>query len=129
MELMRRRDKVYIGAIGGVGAIIVVLSYFIFPSFGKTAAFSVLTMIQSFVFIDLWLSHRHIHQNLAHLLSPLFILAFTIPLLLQFIILSHPFSAAIFKVSPVSPLVYLQFLVVSFFVLVGIRLVKAIVKL
>jgi len=129
MELLKNRDQAYIGAIGIVGAVLVITAYFFFKNLGATAAFSVLTMIQSFVFIDLWLSHRHIHQNLIHLLSPLFILAFSIPLVLQFVILSHPFSSAIFKVNQVSPLIYFQFLAVSFFVLAGIRVVKKIIKL
>ncbi len=129
MELLKKRDQMYIGAVGAVGAVLVIFAYFSFGSLGTTAAFSVLTMIQSFIFIDLWLSHRHIHQNLNHLISPLFVVAFTIPLVLQLVILSHPFSAAIFKVSQISPLIYLQFFAVSFFVLVGLRMVKMIVRL
>ena len=128
MELLRRRDQIYIGVVGTTGAILVIVAFFLFGSFGTTAAFSVLTMIQSFVFVDLWLSHRHIHQNLIHLFKPLFIVAFSIPLVLQFIILSHPFSAGLFKVYPVTTLLYLQFLALSFFVLLGIRVVKSIVK-
>lgn len=129
MELLRKRDQAYIGAVGAVGAFLVVISYFIFSELGTTAAFSVLTIIQSFVFIDLWLSHRHIHQNFVHLIKPLFVVAFSIPLILQLIILSHPFSAGLFKVRQVPFVVYLQFVSVSFFVLVGIRIVKKIVRL
>ena len=129
MVLLKKKDQAYIGAVGLVGAGLVITAYFLFQGFGKTAAFTVLTLIQSFVFVDLWLSHRHIHKNIAHLLSPFFLLAFIIPLILQLVILSHPFSAAIFKVSPVSPLTYLQFLLISFFVLAGIRVVKKMVKL
>lgn len=129
MELLKRRDQLYIGAVGAVGAILVIFSYFIFQSLGKTAAFSVLTMIQSFVFIDLWLSHRHIHENLIHLIKPLFIFAFIIPLILQFIILSHSFSAGIFKVNQVSLIIYFQFILISFLVLFGIRIVKKFIRL
>lgn len=129
MELLKRRDQGYIGAVGAVGAILVIFSYFVFQSLGKTAAFSVLTMIQSFVFIDLWLSHRHIYENLIHLIKPSFIFAFSIPLILQFIILNHSFSAGIFKVNQVSLVIYLQFILISFLVLVGIRIVKKFIKL
>lgn len=129
MELLKRRDQGYIGAVGAVGAILVIFSYFVFQSLGKTAAFSVLTIIQSFVFIDLWLSHRHIHENLIHLIKPSFIFAFSIPLILQFIILNHSFSAGIFKVNQVSLVIYLQFILISFLVLVGIRIVKKFIKL
>lgn len=134
MVLLKKNDQYYIFFVGLVGAILVVVSYFLYSNWlhldlGKTAAFSVLTMIQSFVFIDLWLSHRHIHQNITHLFKPVFIIAFMIPLVLQYIILSHVFSASLFKVSPVTPLIYLQFVLISFAVLLGIRVVKKIVRL
>ena len=129
MVLLKKKDRAYIGAVGLIGAILVIAAYFLFQSLGKTAAFTVLTLIQSFVFIDLWLSHRHIHQNLAHLVSPFFVLGFSIPLILQFIILSHPLTASLFKVLPVNLIVYFEFLAISVLVLVGIRGVKKIVKL
>lgn len=129
MELLKKRDQIYIAAVGSVGAVIVIFAYFIFGALGGTAAFSVLTMIQSFVFIDLWLSHRHIQQNFMHLIKPLFILAFSIPLVFQLVILSNPLSASLFKASQVPFLIYLQFVFISFFVLLGIRVVKSIVRL
>jgi len=131
MVLLKSKDQSYIGAVGIVGAILVIAAYFIFTGqkLGGTAAFSVLTMIQSFVFIDLWLSHRHIHENIRHLFSPLFFLAFLLPLVFQFIILSHPFSAGIFKVMPVSTKIYFEFVGVSMLALTGIFFVKKIIKL
>ncbi|MFA6081361.1 MAG: cation-translocating P-type ATPase [Patescibacteria group bacterium] len=131
MVLLKNKDQSYIGAVGIVGATLVVASYYIFSNqkLGGTAAFSVLTMIQSFVFIDLWLSHRHIHENIRHLFSSLFFLAFLLPLVFQFIILSHPFSAGTFKVLPVSTLVFFEFVGLSALALTGIYIVKKIVRL
>ena len=131
MVLLKKKDQYYIGAVGITGAILVIISYYIFTTqkLGSTAAFSVLTLIQSFVFIDLWLSHRHIHENLTHLVTPLFFLGFAIPVVLQFIILSHPVSAGIFKVLPVSFIIFIELLIVSFFILISIKLVKKIIKI
>ncbi|MFA5770094.1 MAG: cation-translocating P-type ATPase [Patescibacteria group bacterium] len=131
MVLLKGKDQSYIGAVGFVGAILVIISYLIFKNqnLGGTAAFSILTIIQSFVFIDLWLSHRHIHESFKHLFSPLFFLAFIIPLAFQFIILSHPFSAAIFKVLPVSTSIYFEFVGLSVLVLTGIFFVKKMIKI
>src|SRR3989339_1476229 len=131
MVLLKRKDQSYIGAVGIVGAVLVITAYFIFAGqkLGGTAAFSVLTMIQSFVFIDLWLSHRHIHENIRHLFSPLFFLAFLLPLVLQLIILSHPFSAGIFKVLPVSTKIYFEFVGISMLALTGIFFVKKLIKI
>jgi Ca2+-transporting ATPase len=131
MVLLKSKDQSYIGAVGLLGAILVVVSYFMFKDqkLGGTAAFSILTIIQSFVFIDLWLSHRHIHENIRHLFMPLFIFAFILPLILQYIILSHPFSASIFKVSSVSTSIYFEFIGISAVVLVGIFFVKKLIKI
>ena len=131
MVLLKNKDQSYIGAVGIVGAVLVITAYFIFAGqkLGGTAAFSVLTMIQSFVFIDLWLSHRHIHENIRHLFSPLFFLAFLLPLVFQFIILSHPFSAGIFKVLPVSTKIYFEFVGISMLALTGIFFVKKLIKI
>lgn len=131
MILLKKKDQLYIGAVGMIGAILVIISYFIFAGqkLGGTAAFSVLTMIQSFVFIDLWLSHRHIHENIRHLFSPLFFLAFILPLVFQLIILSHPFSAGVFKITSVSTLIYFEFIVLSMLVLTGIWVVKKLIRL
>ncbi len=134
MVLLKKKDQLYIFWVGMVGATLVVVSYFMYSvwlrqDLGKTAAFSVLTMIQSFVFIDLWLSHRHIHQNLSSLFKPVFMIAFIVPLALQFALLSHPVSASLFKVSSISPMVFAQFLLISFMVLLGVRLVKRMVRI
>ncbi|KKP65728.1 MAG: Calcium-translocating P-type ATPase, PMCA-type, partial [Candidatus Roizmanbacteria bacterium GW2011_GWC2_35_12] len=133
MVLLKKKDQFYIFWVGFFGSLLVVAGFYIFDKwFGKlggTAAFSILTIIQSFVFIDLWLSHRHIHTNFRHLMSPLFFLAFSIPLVLQLGILSHPFSSAIFKVSPVNILTYVYFLIMASFTLLFIRVVKKIVKI
>ncbi|MFA6016923.1 MAG: cation-translocating P-type ATPase [Patescibacteria group bacterium] len=131
MVLLKNKDQLYIGSVGVVGAILVITSYYIFANqkLGSTAAFSILTLIQSFVFIDLWLSHRHIHESIKHLLSPLFFLAFILPLIFQYIILSHPVSSAIFKISPVSTPIYFEFVGLSMLVLTGIFFLKKIIKL
>jgi Ca2+-transporting ATPase len=130
MVLLKKKDQLYIAAVGIIGATLVIFSYFIYSkSLGTTAAFSVLTLIQSFVFIDLWLSHRPIHQNLFSLVSILFLLGFLLPLIFQLIILSHPFSASLFKISAVPIWIYFEFLAISFVILVGIKMVKKIVKL
>jgi Ca2+-transporting ATPase len=131
MVLLKGKDQSYIGSVGIIGAIIVSASYFIFSGqkLGGTAVFSVLTLIQSFVFIDLWLSHRHIHENIKHLFSPLFLLAFILPLIFQYIILSHPISAEIFRINQVTNLLYFEFIGLSMLVLTGIFFVKKVIKL
>lgn len=124
LEILKPNDKRYIISTGTIGMVLVIFSYFIYKDLGQTAAFSILTMIQPFVFIDLWLSHRHIVNNLNQLFKPLFIMAFIIPLIFQFIILSLNPLATIFKIKTVPWIICLEFMAISAVVLFGIRLVK-----
>lgn len=124
LEILKPNDKRYIISTGTIGMVLVIFSYFIYKDLGQTAAFSILTMIQPFVFIDLWLSHRHIVNNLNQLFKPLFIVAFIIPLIFQFIILSLNPLATIFKIKTVPWIICLEFMAISAVVLFGIRLVK-----
>ena len=133
LSLINSFQRKYILLIGMISAIIVLGSYcfytiYLYEEIGKTAAFSVLTMIQSFIFIDLWLSHRSLHLHLKQLVSPLFILAFIFPFITQYLILHFERVANLFRVSPISPLIYLQFVIISGLIMVGIKGVKIIIK-
>ncbi len=131
LTLLRSFEKQYIFFVGIIAAFLVLISYFLFKpvGLGHAAAFSVLTLLQSFIFVDLWLSHRSLHRHVLLLLSPLFFVAFLIPFLLQFVIVSHPFAASVFKIQSASPIHYLQFIILSSFILVGIKGVKKILRI
>lgn len=132
LQLLKRSDTLYVMLVALVATGIIVSSYFIFKSLGegiaKTAAFSVLTMIQSFVFVDMWLSHRSI-KHLNKSFSKLFLGAFMMPIFFQYLIVSIPFLANLFKVEVVSFWLFLQWIVLSSSVLLGINLIKKVAKL
>ena len=80
----------YIFVVGFTAALIVVSAYFIFADgelFRRTAAFSVLVLIQSFILIDLWLSHQSMRKHYKKLISAVFLLAFSIPFVTQYFLL------------------------------------------
>lgn len=131
LELLKPFEKQYIFFVGAIAAIIVLGSYFIFlpQGLGFTAAFSVLTLIQSFIFIDLWLSHRSLHKHLELLKKPLFFIAFLIPFLLQFTIVQHTFMSDVFRIQKASLYQYFQFVFVASFILVGIKGVKKLIRI
>lgn len=133
LTLLQSVEKQYIFLIGIIASILVLVSYYLYTrngsELGHTAAFSVLTLIQSFIFIDLWLSHRSLHKHIPLLWSPLFFIAFLAPFLLQFIIVQHPFLASIFKIQQASIYQYIQFIVLSSLILVGIKGVKKILRI
>jgi len=133
LTLISSFGKRYIILVGLVSSIIVLSSFYFYSIFmneliGKTAAFSVLTLLQSFIFIDLWLSHQPLHINLRKLLSPLFLAAFLFPFIIQFSIVYFEKTAGLFNISPVQPLIYLQFVLISGLVMVGIKGVKIALK-
>jgi len=131
LSLLRFAEKEYIAIVGVITAILVLLAYFIFswmfPKTGQTAAFTVLTLVQSFIYIDLWLSHQSLHKNLHLLKSKLFILVFFVPFVLQFIIVKSVLMSRFFKVEPLSIWQFLMLSAFSGLVLVAIKMTKKIV--
>jgi len=131
LKLLLPNEMTYIFLVGIISTSIIIGSYYYFQSaygLGKTATFSVLTLIQSFILIDLWLSHASLHKNIHKLFIPLFFIAFSIPFITQFTIVNVPFLASLFKSQAVPIPVFLQFMFSSALVLVGIKLTKLIVK-
>jgi P-type Ca2+ transporter type 2C len=129
MTLIKPNERVYISLVGAMGTVLILASYYLFypqggETLGGTAAFTVLTLIQSFIYLDLWLSHRSLHQNANRLISPIFLFSFTFPFVAQIIIVTTPFLASWFKVAPVGMGTFLIFAIISAFSFFGIKLIK-----
>lgn len=91
---------------GGLAAtaIIVALFYWLSPqgvTISRTAAFSVMAMIQTSIFIDVWFSHKSSQHSFRNFFSTLFIITIAFPIVGQFIILNVPFIADIFGITTV----------------------------
>ncbi|HRN70532.1 MAG TPA: cation transporting ATPase C-terminal domain-containing protein, partial [Candidatus Woesebacteria bacterium] len=99
---------------GGLAATAIVLSlfYVLMPQgqmMSRTAAFSVMALIQTSIFIDIWFSHKSPKHSFKYFFSFLFFVTILVPIGGQFIILRTPFIADIFDVITVS---YSQFALV-----------------
>lgn len=131
-DILKKTDKIYILAIGIIASIIILSAYYLFKNsgelMGKTAAFAVLVMIQSFIFIDLWLSHRPLHTHFKKLISPVFLLAFLVPIVLQYVILTHPPLPEIFKVQGVNFSTFAQFVILSALIRVVVAIMRIVLK-
>ena len=129
LELLNKKEQTYIACIGILTGIIILASYILFRNvsdgIARSAAFSVLILIQSFILIDLWLSHRPIHTHLKALVSPLFLFVFFFPFVLQLIILRVPVLSKVFSVSQVSWGQFGIFILISALILGWIRMVKS----
>lgn len=125
-EILNIHDKKYILWVGFISTVLILGVYFLYGAnlVGKTAAFSVLTLIQSFIFVDLWLSHRSIRKYYRQALKPVFFIGFLVPFISQFFIVSQASIAKIVKVTVVPPHIFLSFVVFASSVLVVIKFVK-----
>ena len=127
MELLDSRNKKYIFLVGLLATCMVIASYFIFRGtdlYRRTAAFSVLALIQSFIFVDLWLSHHSVLKNLNKLKRGIFLVAFIVPFILQFVIVHSERLASVFKISSVSGSTFIGYIIAASLILVWIRILK-----
>ena len=67
-----------------------------------TIVFTTIMLVQHFILVDVWLSHRYIFKNIFSLKHPVFLLAFFLPIVAHPIILYHPFFQKIFQVQPLT---------------------------
>lgn len=88
-----------------------------------TAAFTVLALIQSFIFIDTWLEHRWLFNHLDRVKSKIFWIAFLMPFAAQAALLYVPFLSKLFKVEQVSIVNFALLLGMSSLIPVFLRLI------
>jgi Ca2+-transporting ATPase len=97
---------------GGITATIIIvgLFYWLLPQgeqISRTAAFSVMAMIQTSIFIDIWFSHKSTQHSFGYFFTKLFMITILFPIIGQLIILRIPYIADLFDITIVS---YSQFL-------------------
>lgn len=129
LQLLTFRDAAYITLVGLAGGIVVVISYFIFDTSiheRQTIAFTVLAIIQSFIFIDIWLSHRSVRKNYLTFRSRFFMVAFFLPILTQYILVSIPFLSKLFNVEALDNGVFIFCIAYASIMLLFIKGIKLI---
>lgn len=132
-ELLSMFDKRYILVVGVFGSFLVILCYYLFSRFGhevgRTAAFCMLVCMQSFMFIDIWLDHRSMRKHLIKSLSQAFFVAFFITFGFQFIVVSFPTIAQVFKIVAIPPWMFGLVLLLASSILFVIKLSKLFIKI
>ena len=126
LSLLKKHELTYIILVGVWGTLLILASFLLFS---YAAAFTVLTLMQSFILLDLWLTHHPLHKNIQKLFSPLLLVSFGFPFVTQLLILRIPLLALWFKIPTVSFSTYFIFIILSSLTLVGIKMIKKIVKL
>lgn len=124
LSLLSKRDLTYISSIGVIATILVVTSFWYFSrsnmGLAQAVAFSVLALVQSFIFVDVWLSRRTRLSNFHKLRSPLFVVTFLVPFLLQYFIVTVGPLAGVFKVSNMSSTTFALCILIASLVIVAL---------
>lgn len=127
LQLLSVLEMKYILSIGLISSLLVISSYFFIGiSEGQktTAAFSILAILQSFIFVDMWLSHRPIRHNYRVLISRFFIAAFLLPIFSQYILISVPFLRTMFHLETISLSHFALYILVASTSIFLIKIVK-----
>ncbi|MCA9371724.1 cation-translocating P-type ATPase [Candidatus Woesebacteria bacterium] len=121
MTILERMNYLYMLVVGVIATVIVFIAYFYLNGTSHiarmTTAFSIMAMIQSFIFIDIWIkSSQQVHFKKRF--SPIFLVTVLIPIIFQFLIVRIPVIADIFHVTTVSNSKFALYFIFSF-VIVG----------
>lgn len=132
LELLSKRDFIYVALIGLSGGLIALFANIYFaatnPDLGRAAAFSIIAIMTSFVLIDMWLLHKNIFKNLKKLWSPVFLASFLMPFIFQYLIVTIDGFAHMFKTQSVSNLQYITFVAWASLILPAIAIIKKLVS-
>ncbi len=123
-QLLGKKDLRYIFSVGSMATLVVLAPFFFFngtQELKKTVAFSILTLIQSFIFIDVWLSHLSLQKHFNKLKSGIFLLAFILPFITQYLIVGYRPLSSLFNTMTISSLTYMAIIICSSLILVLIK--------
>jgi len=114
MSLLNKKDYKYIILVGTLITSIVMWVYvFVAPEgLKQTVTFSVMALIQAFIFIDIWFSQTT-EKHLKKLLPKIFFITVGLPIVFQFFLVSVPFLASIFKVEVISSFEFIFYFLIS----------------
>jgi len=117
MSILEKLDYKYIFLVGTLTAVLTFIS--LVPPFilsqkivAVTLLFTSIIIIQQFILVDLWLSHKSILTHFSLLKKPVFIVGFFFPFILHPFIIYHPFFQKVFSVTSLS----LGYVILSIFI-------------
>ncbi len=129
MSILGKRDYYYIFFVGLLTAILAFIAIIPFMSFdirplSVTVLFTVIIIVQQFILLDIWISHKPIMKNLALLKNPIFLIAFFFPFVLHPLLIYHPFFNKVFDTVPLTLPEVIFSVFISFLIIVVLELTK-----
>ncbi|MEI6532520.1 MAG: cation-translocating P-type ATPase [Candidatus Roizmanbacteria bacterium] len=128
--LVSFNDWKYIVVSSTIATVFILSPYLIFGNISisqkQTTAFAMMVLYQSFVFLDMWLNHRSFFKHIHQLVSKIFFLAFIMPIISIYIIVSVPVISSAFKVTVLDSFYFIKLVLMSSLIYVVMRIVKKI---
>lgn len=121
--ILDSRDFRYLFSVGIVTALSGFIAQFVHNT---TVVFTTIMLVQHFVLVDVWLSHRSVVRHLFSLRHPVFLLAFFLPVLIHPFIVYHPFFQRVFQTEALTAWQIVYAIGAAATVLVAIESVKLI---
>lgn len=129
MSILEKRDYYYIFFVGLLTAILAFIAIIPFMSLtgrplSVTVLFTVIIIVQQFILLDIWVSHKPIMKNLVLLKNPIFIIAFLLPFILHPLLLYNPFFNKVFDTVPLTLPEVIYSVFISFMIIVVLEITK-----
>ena len=129
MSILGKRDYYYIFFVGILTAVLAFAAIIPFMYFGSkplsvTVLFTVIIIIQHFILLDVWVSHKPIMKNLSLVKNPIFLIAFFLPFILHTILLYLPFFNKVFNTVPLTLPEIIFSVLISFMIVIVLELTK-----
>ena len=131
MTILGKHDFKYIFLVGVATAVLAFASFlpsviFSQPKIAVTLVFTSIIIIQQFILVDIWLSHKSILTHFSLLKKPIFILGFFFPFILHPFIIYHQFFQNAFSVTSLSFWYIILSILISLFIFIPLELFKKI---
>jgi len=129
MTILGKHDFKYIFLVGVVTAVLAFVSFlpsviFSQQKIATTLVFTSIIIMQTFIFVDIWLSHRSIRTHFSLLKKPIFFLGFLFPFILHPFIIYHPFFQNAFSVTSLSFWYIVSSIFISLLIFIPLELFK-----
>lgn len=105
-NFFERMDVFWVIEISSLTAIATVIAFYVGYRMedvvlGRTLAFTVIVLIENFVFLDLWLGENSIFQ-INKMKNKIFLFSFVLPITLQLLLIYIPFLSEVFSIDSMS---------------------------
>jgi len=134
MTILGRHDFKYIFLVGIFTAVLAFLSFlpsliFSQPKIAITLVFTSIIILQHFILVDIWLSHKSIFTHFYLLKKPIFIIGFFFPFVLHPFIIYNSFFQNAFSVTSLSFWYIISSIFISLLIFIPLELFKLTKKL